>query len=236
LTFKHLFETVISNMSSKLKDAASPHAATREALVDAAAEVFAQRGFAGTTVREICERAGANIAAVNYHFGDKERLYAEVLTHALRCAREKFPPTLGLPPGAKPDEQLRAFVESLLRRIFDEGRHSWHGRLMAREMVEPTAALDQLVEEEIRPMSDRLHQIVRQMLGARADANTVHQCAMSVVSQCVFYQHCRPVLIRLFPGRKFGPQAIREIAGHITGFSIAAIRQAAAAATSRRRR
>ncbi len=222
-------------MSSKIKNSSAPQAATREALIDAAAEVFAQRGFAGTTVREICERAGANIAAVNYHFGDKERLYAEVLTHALRCAREKFPPTLGLPPDAKPEDQLRAFIESLLMRIFDEGRHSWHGRLMAREMVEPTAALDGLVEEEIRPMSDRLHRIVQALLGARADENLVHQCAMSVVSQCVFFQNCRPVLIRLFPGRKFSPQAIREIAAHITAFSVAAITQFAIATPRSRR-
>ena len=52
---------------------------TRERIADAAGEIFAERGFDGTTVRDICQRAGANIAAVNYYFGDKQRLYLEAL-------------------------------------------------------------------------------------------------------------------------------------------------------------
>jgi AcrR family transcriptional regulator len=211
-------------MSFRHRPIDAAQADTREALLDAAAEVFAQRGFNAATVREICERAGANIAAVNYHFGDKEQLYTEVLKHALRAAHEKYPPSLGLPDTAAPEAKLRAFVESFLLRIFDEGRHSWHGKLMSREMIEPTAALDSLVEEEIRPMSDALHAIVRELLGS-TDEETVRLCAMSVVSQCVFYHHCRPVLSRLFPKMKLGPQAIRELAEHITEFSLAGIRQ-----------
>jgi AcrR family transcriptional regulator len=50
------------------------HVQTREALLEAAAQVFAELGFRAATVREICQRARANIASVNYHFGDKENL------------------------------------------------------------------------------------------------------------------------------------------------------------------
>ena len=50
------------------------HAATRRALLDAAADVFAESGFRCATTREICRRAGANVAAINYHFGGKEGL------------------------------------------------------------------------------------------------------------------------------------------------------------------
>lgn len=204
---------------------ADVQAATRDSLLEAAAQVFAEHGYGAATVREICVRAGANIAAVNYHFGSKETLYAEVLKHALRAAREKFPLTLGLPGTAAPEARLHAFIESLLMRVFDEGPHAWHGRLILREMIEPTAALDELVQEEIRPMADNLQGIIGELLGGAADEETVRFCATSIVSQCVFYNHCRPVLTRLFPKVKYGPPSTRALAEHITEFSLAGIRQ-----------
>ncbi len=206
-------------------DGAQP--ATRQELVEAAAEVFAQRGFRSASVREICERAGANVAAVNYHFGDKESLYGEVLKYALRCARMKHPPDMGLRPNATGAEQLKAFVLSFLLRIFDEGPQSWHGKLMLREMVEPTRALDALVEEEIRPLSDRLTAIVRGLLARGASEDMVRRCSMSVVSQVLFYHHCQPVILRLFSKMKFGPAEIESLAEHITRFSLTALQQMA---------
>lgn len=198
-------------------------ATTRQQLLEAAAAVFAQRGFDSATVREICERAGANVASVNYHFGDKETLYAEVLKYALHRANEKFPPGRGLKPGATVEERLRAFVHSFLLRIFEEGPQAWHGKLMMREMVKPTAALDALVEAEIRPMAERLQRIIREILGRKASAAEIRLSAMSVVSQILFYHHCRPVITRIFPDAKFGPRDLERLADHITEFSLAAL-------------
>ena len=203
----------------------SLQAETRHLLLEAAGAVFAERGFRAASVREICQRAKANVAAVNYHFGDKESLYSEVLRYALRCAREKYPPDLGLPARAPVEERLHAFILSFLLRLFGEDRHSWHSKLVSREMVEPTSALDKLVEEEIRPMSDRLHKIIRELLGRQAGEEMVRLCGLSVVSQVLFYHHCEPVYSRLFPKMKFGEKELERLARHITDFSLAAIRQ-----------
>ena len=108
---------------------------TKARLLEAAGEQFAEKGFEGATVRSICARAGVNLAAVNYHFGDKEGLYLEVLKNTLRCTREKHPPDMGLKPGASAQEQFRAFVHSFLLRIFDTEPQACHGKLLAREMV-----------------------------------------------------------------------------------------------------
>jgi AcrR family transcriptional regulator len=197
---------------------------TREQLIEAAAEVFARAGFRAATVREICQKAGANIAAVNYHFGDKETLYAEVLSHALHRARQKYPPDLGLGPKATPEERLLAFVRSFLLRIFDDSPHAHHAKLMAREMVEPTTALDRLVREEIGPMARTLTEIIRSLLGRAATNAQVRRCSMSVVSQVLFYHHCRPVVTRLFPDMRFKPKEIEELARHITHFSLGALK------------
>jgi TetR/AcrR family transcriptional regulator, regulator of cefoperazone and chloramphenicol sensitivity len=205
----------------------SAQAATRQLLIEAAARVFAERGFNAASVREICTQAGANVAAVNYHFGDKEGLYAEVLKYALRCAREKYPPDSGLKPGATCEERLRAFIHSFLLRIFDEGPQACHGKLLSREMIEPTSALDSLVEEEMRPMSHQLQSIVRGLLGAEAPEEMVRRSSMSVISQIVFYHHCRPVTRRLYPKLEFNSKEIDRLADHIAEFSLAALKQMA---------
>ena len=216
-------------MSSQTKSTIPVEAAelleTRHQLLEAAGAVFAEVGFRDATVREICRRGNANVAAVNYHFGDKETLYIEVLRYAHAKALAKYPPLLGLPADAPAKEKLHAFIHSLLLRVFDKGPTSWHGKLMLREMIEPTVALDSLVEERIRPMASQLWKIVAELLDGKPEDERVRLCAFSVVSQCVFYHHCRPVMARLFPGQKPPePEDIRKLADHITRFSLAAMK------------
>src|SRR6266446_1098234 len=128
---------------------------TRQRLLEAAGEVFAAQGFRTATVREICRRAQANLAAVNYHFGDKERLYAAVLQYTFHCA-EPFPLNFGLGVEATVEERLQAFIRAHLFSLFDEGRPAWHRKLIAREMAEPTRALDVVVDQMIRPEAELL--------------------------------------------------------------------------------
>ncbi|MDB6066590.1 MAG: transcriptional regulator, TetR family [Pedosphaera sp.] len=202
----------------------SGQAATRRHLLEAAEEVFAEVGFRAATVRQICQRAGANIAAINYHFGDKEELYRVVLKETYKSAVLKYPPNFGLQPKATPEQRLRAFVFSFLMRIFSEGPSARHGKLMAREMIEPTSALDAIVEEEMRPMSVVLTSIMGDLMGGKADQEKRRLCALSVVSQVLFYHHCRPVVTRMFPDMKFNEAGIERLTEHITQFSLAAIK------------
>jgi len=196
---------------------------TRLRLLEAAGEVFAEQGFRGATIRDICSRAEANIAAVNYHFGDKEKLYQAVLRHWLGEALRRFPPDGNLPPSAPAKERLRAFVRSWLFRMLGEGTPAWHGRLMAREMSEPTAAFDSVLVETVRPMSQRLGGIMRELLGPDASDRAVRDCAMSVSGQCCFYRHAHEMVRRLYPEVKHSPEQIEHLADHITRFSLAGI-------------
>ena len=108
--------------------------------------------------------------------------------------------------------------------MFDQGRPAWHGKLTALEMIEPTEALDKLVEEGIRPRSRALESIVRELIGPSATSAELRLCAMSVVSQCLFYQHCRAVITRLYPDFRYDPASIERLAEHITRFSLNALR------------
>lgn len=196
---------------------------TRLRLLQAAGEIFAEQGFRKATIRDICQRAEANIAAVNYHFGDKEKLYAAVLQHWLGEAMKKYPPDGNLPADAPARERLAAFVRSWLFRMLGEGMPAWHGKLMAREMSEPTAGFELLMSESVRPMSQRLSGIVRELLGPDADERIVRDCSLSVAGQCCFYRHAHEMIRRLFPDQRNTPQQIEHLAEHVTRFSLAAI-------------
>jgi AcrR family transcriptional regulator len=198
-------------------------AGTRERLLAAAAETFAEHGYRGATIREICRRARANVAAVNYHFRDKAGLYEEVVRDAERRATDRYPLHPAEQP-ASPEERLRLFVRQFLARIFDPGVRSQHGRLMLREMVDPSPALDRLVQEAFRPQFLLLQDTMRTLLGPAATDDEVRLCALSVVGQCVFYNQCRPVLERMFPDMVFGPELIERLSQHVTAVSLGGLR------------
>src|SRR5688500_18362081 len=88
----------------------------RQRLLKAAEELFALRGYDGATVRDICDRAGMNVASVSYHFGDKERLYVEALKHAHVCSM-RGPPFPEPTPETPPAEKLRGFIEVMVARM-----------------------------------------------------------------------------------------------------------------------
>jgi len=194
---------------------------TRERLLEAAGEVFAERGFRAATIRGICERAKANVAAVNYHFGEKEELYRAVFDYA-RDYAPRFPqPVISAGPA---EQQLHAFIHTTLTRYFDEGRPAWLGKLIAQEMIDPTNMLDKLVTHQIRPNAERLKVIVSELIGRDVDEETLWLCVFSVVAQWLYYFHCGQVLKRLNPDQRFGPAEVQRLADHITHFSIKALK------------
>lgn len=192
---------------------------TKRRLLEAAGGIFARDGFHGATVRDICAAADANVAAVNYHFGDKAGLYRAVFDFSFDCACAGTPPDPTLPA----EERLQAWIGAFLHRILDRGKPAWHGQLMAREMSEPTDVLDAVVETHIRPNMDHLAAIVRELL-PRLTPAAQRRVTFSVVGQCVFYHHCRPIFSRLHPDWKPTPDEVDAIAEHLSRFCLAGIR------------
>jgi hypothetical protein len=132
---------------------------------------------------------------------------------------------LDVPLTAAPEEKLRAFIHSFLLRIFEKDSSAWYGKLMSREMIEPTAALDSIITEKIRPMAEQLRGIVAEILRRPPADESVRLCGFSIVSQCVFYHHCGPVMTRLYPDQPpLDAAGVARLADHITQFSLAALR------------
>jgi AcrR family transcriptional regulator len=198
---------------------------TRLRVLESASAVFAEKGYRDATIAEICEHAGANVASVNYYFGNKRQLYDRVWRHAYRIANETHPLDAGLNDKAPLDECLYAFVSGMLRRIFTRGPAGHFCRLMAGEMAEPTRAHKAIVEEAIRHDMERLEGIVKELLGRDESGDQVRLCASSVITQCLFLNFNRSPRKSNFNGKGLDAEHIEVLARHITRFSLAGIRE-----------
>lgn len=196
---------------------------TRARILEAAGQVFAEVGFRDATVREICARAGANLAAINYHFRDKHGLYTEVFERARCVSDTSWLDAIHEAAGRPARERLGLFIAGFVHKLLDPGRPGWHAKLISREMIEPTGVLDVLIERSIRPQFELLCSIVSELLGTTPDAHASYLCAASVMGQCLHYHHTREVTQRLCPGFYDDPQITGLITSHITAFSLHAI-------------
>ena len=155
---------------------------TRQRLLAAAAEVFAQKGFWETTHVEICEKAKANTAAVNYHFASKENLYIEAWKYSFERSLEAYPPEGGVAPDAPVQERLHGRVLAFMRRIADPNNHEIE--IMHKEMANPTGLLAETLQQAIEPMRREIRAIVQELLGDGAGEQQISFCAMSLMGQC----------------------------------------------------
>jgi AcrR family transcriptional regulator len=200
--------------------------ATRERLLAAASELFAERGFHGTKARDIAQRAHVNLASGNYHYGSKKALYLEVLRTQFREIRALFARRhASLPPAELrrlSNRELEELLETRIRTMLEillGPPPGLHGTLMQREMTDPSEALPVIVEEFIRPMKGEMEQIVaRRMpeLGARE----VERCVMSIVGQVLVFRFVRPGILRLLGLREYPRVFARQMASHIATFSL----------------
>ncbi len=196
---------------------------TRTRILEAAAAIFAEHGYTATTIRMICGRARVNLAAVNYHFGCKEKLYRETIRFVRRQAYERYPITYGLPPGASPRERLYSFIRSFLLRTSCDERNRGFGTIVMREMVEPTSALDMMVDEGIRSLFGELVDIVRSLMGGEVTEETVLAAARSIISQCLFYLFSRSVISRMSADHTSDLTDLEAVSRQILSFSLHAL-------------
>jgi len=210
-------------------------AKTAKNLLAAASDVFAKKGYRDATIAEICERAKANVAAVNYHFGDKETLYTEAWRHSFSESVKVHPPDGGVSDAAPPEERLRGQVVALLRRIADEENREFF--IVQKELANPTGLLNKVMRVELRPLQERMEILVRELLGPHVSDIQVRFCEISIISQCI-----NPMVVRKRHKEKRedkdsppGVDDIEAYSKHVVEFSLAGIRAVRDEADKKRR-
>jgi TetR/AcrR family transcriptional regulator, regulator of cefoperazone and chloramphenicol sensitivity len=194
---------------------------TRERILRVATRMFAARGFKRVTVREICRAARANVAAVNYHFGDKLELYCEVVRTAVSTMRSTSAAAEEAGAGGSAEEKLRAYIHVFIEQVGGQSHASWIHQLMSWELANPTPALDLVVQQVIRPRLQYLSALVAELLSCPPDDERVGRCAISIHGCILLLRN--PVLTRLYPDM-LTPAAMDRLADHVASFVVAGIR------------
>jgi len=192
---------------------------TRARLLHAAARLFAERGYARVTVRDICKKARANVAAVNYHFGGKDGLYRAVMRHAMETMQATTVAASEAGRGLPAAERIRAYVSVFADRLLGVHHETWIHQLMLREMSDPTPALAMVAEEVLKPRMDYLSGAIAELIHCAPDDPRVLRCALSVTCQFNSMLWTRAVAT-LLDAEAGVPGSIDEIAEHIARFSL----------------
>jgi len=202
--------------------AKNERASTKENLLAAASEVFVEKGYRDATVAEICKRAGANVAAVNYHFGSKEALYQEAWRFSFAESMVAHPQDGGVPANAPAEERLRGQLRALIERITDAGNIDF--QISQRELVSPTGLLEEVMQREIIPLREKTLAVVRELLGPDVSEQQVVFCETSIISLCI-----HPIVMQQHRGRSDEatiPPAIDNVEAfkdHVVSFALAGL-------------
>ncbi len=197
---------------------------TKERVLEEACKVFAEKGYRDATHAEICGRAGANAAAVNYYFTSKENLYRAAFDQMAHKVEQSYPLDGGLPDTAPPERRLHALIHAHLSRMFHPELMGDLHRIRMAEMFDPTGLLEDLLEQRLSQDRRLTRKVLRELLGPEAAERDVDWCEMSVVSQCFIGMPG--------PDDKKGPRAVfgldpadvEQLASHILRFSLAGIK------------
>lgn len=200
---------------------------TREALLDVAEHIFAERGYRATSVRAITQAAGCNLAAINYHFGGKEKLYQEVFRRRLAAMRETRIERVRRTMEDAGDEAgldllLKAFISAFVEPLIEEstGRH-WL-RLLARELLEPQLPARMFYAEMVEPVHEVMIDALTRVVPGLDEAAAL-LCVQSLEGQLVHFVNLHRLCARSRNLRGLKAFALPQAMEHVREFSRAGI-------------
>lgn len=212
---------------------------TKKRLLEAAVKIFGAKGFLATTVREICQEAAVNIAAINYHFGDKEQLYATVLHFIFNFHKQIRDQKLVhiVNSDAHPEKRLKAYIYMIVHHTYGKdcsnctscpsktNQNCAPYSIFLMEMAHPSEVLDDIVEQYIRPDVESLMDILRKYFDANVSQALLKLCADSIWGQILHPTMFWPIDQRLNQSTKFKSIDTQALKQHVYEFTLGGLRR-----------
>ncbi|GGC04959.1 TetR family transcriptional regulator [Marinobacterium zhoushanense] len=194
--------------------------ATRALILEAAGQLFAERGYQETTSKAICANAGTNIAAVNYHFGSRDELYLAVMSEVMQHLLNLDYLTQIASSGDAPEQKLGRMIDGLVHGLIEE--RSWHPRVWAREILTPSPLIGRILETETLPRVDIALPILSQITGIAVDDPKLRYSLLGVMSPALILMILNPELPT--PLQPLYQRPADEVSAYIKTFVLAGLR------------
>jgi AcrR family transcriptional regulator len=198
---------------------------TRERLLKAADRLFFTRGYEAVSTRDLTEAAGVNVAAVNYHFGGKEKLYREALAKRLREIAQRKLEVLDrvIDREGIPDlrEIIRAYVSSFVGDILSSKKEERFVNIVSMEMSEDGVATDLLFKEFVSSVHRVMKDAIKRARPGLPEEK-ISLCIASITGQILHFIRARWIIKRMM-GCGYSKEFIDGIVEHITDFSLKGI-------------
>jgi AcrR family transcriptional regulator len=199
---------------------------TKERILESAGIIFGKKGFKDATIRGIAREAQVNIAAINYHFRDKEGLYGAVLEDVFHTGFTRFPATLETGDDADPQQRLRIFIKAMFYRL--QSREGWggmsgQGRLIARELLDPSPAFEKILDKYVKPHKDLLLNIIVDIMQIDPGPKKLLPCAISIIGQCIYYALASTVIRKISADSAPMEDNLDQLADSVWLFSLGGI-------------
>ena len=200
---------------------------TKHDLVLAAGELIAEKGYDGTSIRAIAEKANANIAAINYHFGTKENLYAQVIHYAVKASGRG---NLGdhIPDANLENnedlvrETVYKIVEERLKKAFSKHRPEWYDKIILRALFEPPPSFEEIVRQSFQPDHESLKELALRARPSLTDQQA-HLWVLSVFGQLMIHTFAKDAILAILKAKDYCPEYIHEAVSHVAHGSVTAL-------------
>ena len=206
-------------MARKTGDVVNGQDDTRQRLLRAAGELFAERGFGEVSVREIARAAGANVAAMNYHFSSKEKLFIETVSFVLAQMGAIRRDLLGEAPDhlspSEAMEVLQRLIDHETRAYLSSAVPRWYPQLLLRCVISKSPVLNPIFEQAFRPNNEALRSLLRAVCPELTES-TAELWAYSITGQIVFYCLAREPVLLLRREKAYSEAFLKRVVAHIT--------------------
>lgn len=186
---------------------------TKQKILKIAASEFSRNGYRSTTIRKICKTASVNIASINYHFGDKQNLYREVVEYLI--SRDKSfgkIPLYSYQNDIEWENGLYEYTLDLIQKITNDSREkACLHKIIFREILDPSDLFEEFYNEYFISKVEELKRIISYKINPETDKEFFDIITFSVISQCIFYEQNKTLVSQYYSCKKFIDKKISSI-------------------------